>query len=290
MMAPSLPKHPVIALLSEEDLKKDSFFSDINMRLEGDVLVKGHQTPDGFFLAGKIENSVAKQRLAMCSDASIAIFDRDALADALIKDHDYQMSLIEKNNFPVLFFEAEHSIRSSVEMFYKDICSSSVSSSIILSARYSGSWEEVVLKASAECGSALAEGRVQGLLLQAGASVKERISLSFGIMQAARLRSVKTEFISCPGCGRTLFDLQEVSSRIEKKTAHLPGVKIAIMGCIVNGPGEMADADFGYVGSKAGHIDLYIGKDCVERNIPMQEADARLIELIKSQGRWIEPK
>ena len=103
------------------------------------------------------------------------------------------------------------------------------------------------------------------------------------------MRTTRTDFISCPSCGRTLFNLQEVSARIRERTAHLPGVKIAIMGCIVNGPGEMADADFGYVGSKPGKVDLYVGKQCVEKDIEFAEADQRLVELIKSHGRWIEP-
>ena len=102
------------------------------------------------------------------------------------------------------------------------------------------------------------------------------------------MRIFKTDFISCPSCGRTLFDLQDVTKRIKTRTEHLAGVKIAIMGCIVNGPGEMADADFGYVGSKAGMIDLYIGKECVQKDIPFAEADDRLVDLIKSQGKWIE--
>jgi len=104
------------------------------------------------------------------------------------------------------------------------------------------------------------------------------------------MRTSKTDFISCPSCGRTLFDLQEVSKRIRLRTSHLPGVKIAIMGCIVNGPGEMADADFGYVGSKPGMIDLYVGKECVEKDITFEQADDRLVELIKKHGRWVEPE
>lgn len=102
------------------------------------------------------------------------------------------------------------------------------------------------------------------------------------------MRNFKTEFISCPGCGRTLFELQNVAAKIREKTGHLPGVKIAIMGCIVNGPGEMADADFGYVGSKPGKIDLYVGKECVERDIEMESAEGRLIALIKAHGRWVD--
>ncbi len=108
-------------------------------------------------------------------------------------------------------------------------------------------------------------------------------------MQGARLRSSRTEFISCPSCGRTLFDLEETTARIKARTDHLPGVKIAVMGCIVNGPGEMADADFGYVGSGPGVVNLYVGQECLERHVPSANADDRLVELIKSHGRWVDP-
>ncbi len=107
--------------------------------------------------------------------------------------------------------------------------------------------------------------------------------------QAARLRTTWTEFISCPSCGRTLFDLEEITARIKARTGHLSGVKIAIMGCIVNGPGEMADADFGYVGSGPGLVDLYAGRKCVSRKVADREAGDRLVDLIKSQGLWTEP-
>jgi (E)-4-hydroxy-3-methylbut-2-enyl-diphosphate synthase len=148
--------------------------------------------------------------------------------------------------------------------------------------------EDLVLVASAECGSLLADGLGDGLALTTCLSSEATEALSLNILQGARMRATKTEYISCPGCGRTLFDLQTVSRKIKEKTAHLPGVKIAIMGCIVNGPGEMADADFGYVGSKPGMIDLYVGKECVERNIPFDDAEDKLIALIKAHGRWIE--
>jgi (E)-4-hydroxy-3-methylbut-2-enyl-diphosphate synthase len=113
---------------------------------------------------------------------------------------------------------------------------------------------------------------------------------SFGILQAARTRMSKTEYISCPSCGRTLFDLQETTAMIRKRTDHLKGVKIGIMGCIVNGPGEMADADFGYVGSGKGKITLYKGKDVVKRSVPSEKAVDELIEIIKKDGKWIEPE
>ena len=113
--------------------------------------------------------------------------------------------------------------------------------------------------------------------------------VAFGVLQAARVRITRTEFISCPSCGRTLFDLEETTARIKQRTAHLKGVKIAVMGCIVNGPGEMADADFGYVGWGEDKIALFVGKDMVAKDIPTRLADERLVELIKQHGRWVEP-
>ena len=98
----------------------------------------------------------------------------------------------------------------------------------------------------------------------------------------------RSEFVACPSCGRTLFDLQTTTQRIRAQTGHLKGVKIAIMGCIVNGPGEMADADFGYVGGSPGHVNLYVGKDVVEKGVPEAEADDRLINLIRQHGKWVD--
>jgi (E)-4-hydroxy-3-methylbut-2-enyl-diphosphate synthase len=112
---------------------------------------------------------------------------------------------------------------------------------------------------------------------------------AFSILQATRTRISKTEYISCPSCGRTLFDLQETTAKIRSVTSHLKGVKIAIMGCIVNGPGEMADADFGYVGSGPGKITLYKGKEIVKRNIDSEVAVQELINLLKENNAWVEP-
>jgi len=151
------------------------------------------------------------------------------------------------------------------------------------------SFENAVIRFSAYAGSLLVDGMFDGVYLETEEPLERKISLSFALLQAARRKTVKTEFISCPGCGRTLFDLQKVSKRIREKTSHLPGVRIAIMGCIVNGPGEMADADFGYVGSRPGKVDLYVGKNCVEKNIDFAEADDRLIALIQKEGKWVDP-
>jgi (E)-4-hydroxy-3-methylbut-2-enyl-diphosphate synthase len=146
-----------------------------------------------------------------------------------------------------------------------------------------------IMQAAAELGALFCEGFGNGIYIKSEAPAEQRVNLSFNILQAARLRITKTDFISCPSCGRTLFDLQEVTQKIKEKTAHLDGVKIAIMGCIVNGPGEMADADFGYVGSKPEKIDLYVGKTVVAKDIDFHEGPDKLVELIKSHGRWQEP-
>jgi (E)-4-hydroxy-3-methylbut-2-enyl-diphosphate synthase len=118
---------------------------------------------------------------------------------------------------------------------------------------------------------------------------EEPISCAYQILQACRVRLTRAEFIACPSCGRTQFDLQSTTARIRERTGHLRGVKIAIMGCIVNGPGEMADADFGYVGSGPGKIDLYVGKERVEKSVPESEAAEKLIQLLQAHGAWVDP-
>eukprot|EP00854_Cymbomonas_tetramitiformis_P022742 gene22742-27455_t len=149
--------------------------------------------------------------------------------------------------------------------------------------------DSTVISIGAGAGGLLVDGLGDGVLLDAPTANPEDVRrVSFGLLQGSRMRSTKTDFVSCPSCGRTLFDLQEVTAQIAEKTGHLPGVAIAIMGCIVNGPGEMADADFGYVGSLPGKIDLYVGKEVVERGIPNEEACDRLVELIKTHGRWVD--
>jgi (E)-4-hydroxy-3-methylbut-2-enyl-diphosphate synthase len=149
--------------------------------------------------------------------------------------------------------------------------------------------EETLFRASIWLGTLLCDGLGDSLQIDSDLPAVAQLSLSYNILQAARLRMSKTEFISCPSCGRTLFNLQTTTERIKARMAHLKEVKIAIMGCIVNGPGEMADADFGYVGSGPGKISLYVGKTCVERNIPEQQADERLIQLIREHGKWVDP-
>lgn len=151
--------------------------------------------------------------------------------------------------------------------------------------------EEIALVGGSEIGGLLVDGNGDGVLIESPDFGPEFLRLtSFVMLQGSRMRNTKTEFVSCPSCGRTLFDLQEVTAQIASRTGHLPGVAIAVMGCIVNGPGEMADADFGYVGGAPGKIDLYVGKELVQRGIPDEEACDALIQLIKDHGRWVEPE
>lgn len=147
--------------------------------------------------------------------------------------------------------------------------------------------ESLQLKAGADFGTLLLDGFGDGIMLHnEGGTAMQTDSYMFGILQATRTRISKTEYISCPGCGRTLYDLQTTIARVKEATSHLKGLKIGIMGCIVNGPGEMADADYGYVGAGRGQISLYKGKECVLKNIPEAEAVERLVQLIKENGDW----
>ena len=146
-----------------------------------------------------------------------------------------------------------------------------------------GKWEDLQLKAAMATGALFIDGLAHKLEIKNDGFSKEKLTdLADSILQAARVKFVKTEYISCPGCGRTLYNLEETIAKIKEATKHLVGLKIGIMGCIVNGPGEMADADYGYVGAGVGKISLYKGKQCIEKNIPEAEAVSRLLELIKN--------
>ena len=194
---------------------------------------------------------------------------------------------------------------------YFELIKNQLLNPVIIKRDYSDiAFEDLQLYSSTDLGALLIDGFGDGVWLsvdelnseeaKSGTYVKSFIKKSqtkekvinrllFNILQAARQRISKTEYIACPSCGRTLFDLQETTEMIRKRTEHLKGVKIAIMGCIVNGPGEMADADFGYVGSGPGKITLYKGKEVVKRNVSSEVAVDELIVLLKENGAWLEP-
>lgn len=150
---------------------------------------------------------------------------------------------------------------------------------------------ELALQLGTKVGAHLTDGNGDGVLVeQTGENKSFSVDFvrrtSFSLLQGSRMRNTKTEFVSCPSCGRTLFDLQETTANIQEATGHLPGVTVAVMGCIVNGPGEMADADFGYVGTLPGKVDLYYGKEVVRKSIPNEEAVDALVDLIKEYDMW----
>jgi len=201
---------------------------------------------------------------------------------------------------PNLVFLLESSLSNGLaerRFFFHTLMAANCSTPVVLRAAESfNSIESMQLGLSLDFGPLLLDGFGDGIMYGMPSSSSCEVTPEsvtgclFGILQATRLRMSKTEFISCPGCGRTLFDLQQTIARIKARTSHLKGLKIGIMGCIVNGPGEMADADYGYVGAGRNRVSLYKGKVCLEKNIPEEAAVDRLINLIKSNGDWIEPQ
>ncbi len=179
-----------------------------------------------------------------------------------------------------------------VQEWRSKIIGRSFSKPIVLSRRYTTDNKELfAIQAAADFGVMFIDSLADGIRIEnPNFSQSEIDEIALIILQAARVRISRTEYIACPSCGRTLYDIESTLAAIRRRTEHLVGLKIGVMGCIVNGPGEMADADYGYVGGLPDHISLYRGKTLVERNVPQAEAIDRLVELIKADGRWIEPK
>ena len=172
---------------------------------------------------------------------------------------------------------------------YRALVSYGGTSPVLIRAPREATPDEQVMRASTLIGGLLCDGIGDAVSIDADLPLERGVSMLYNVLQGAGVRITKTEFVSCPSCGRTLFDLQTTTERIKARTGHLKGVKIAIMGCIVNGPGEMADADFGYVGGAPDAINLYVGKECVQKGITFAKADDALVELIKKHGKWVEP-
>jgi (E)-4-hydroxy-3-methylbut-2-enyl-diphosphate synthase len=241
------------------------------------------------------------------------VFTLDQLADAenaddhlnFVKlnaadlDEEVMMVLEASNLVVILETENEHAM-PALRRFFFELTKRKLSVPVLVSRNYTVTDAETFLiHASTDIGGLLVDGFGDGIMLQVDKQVSKESQLAdlklknetgFGILQAARTRMTKTEYISCPSCGRTLFDLQETTAMIRKRTDHLKGVKIGIMGCIVNGPGEMADADYGYVGSGKGKITLYKGQEVMKRSVPSENAVNELIEIIKEDGKWLEPE
>ncbi len=211
------------------------------------------------------------------------------LIEGTTADETLQMAeLAQKESLPVLL-SLKGQETAALIYEYRKLAAKSNSLPIHIRAPHLEQTETRLLESSVLAGSLLSDGIGDSFELSRLNNPKDDFRLSYDILQGAQSRITKTEFVSCPSCGRTLFDLQTTTERIKKKTGHLKGVKIAIMGCIVNGPGEMADADFGYVGGAPDKINLYVGKECVKKGIPATDADQALIDLIKTHGKWVEP-
>ncbi len=213
------------------------------------------------------------------------------------------LSLKSSNNVVLLLESTNEHAMPEMRRFFFELQNLGIRLPVITSRSYAtvADEEAMVLYASTDMGGLFIDGYGNGIQISSAhfadlekeaylSKIKSLNQLSFGILQASRTRISKTEYISCPSCGRTLFDLQETTAMIRKRTEHLKGLKIGIMGCIVNGPGEMADADFGYVGSGKGKITLYKGKEVVKKFVPSENAVDELIGIIKEDGRWIEPE
>ncbi|PIS00852.1 MAG: 4-hydroxy-3-methylbut-2-en-1-yl diphosphate synthase [Chlamydiae bacterium CG10_big_fil_rev_8_21_14_0_10_35_9] len=280
----------VIIKLQESDLLNDSLLKSLGL-LQKEAKIDAVWVED-------IQDEKSLLKLKELAAENIKIIAENSLMADYQIGHDAlhvqevnesAFSLITQMQPKVILLDPLELKVHSARKLHSWLKASSFEIPIILAFSYLESWDDFLIAASSEVGSLLCDNIGAGICLQHKVSIQELHSFSFNLLQACRMRTIKTEFISCPSCGRTLFDLQEVAARIRKKTGHLPGVKIAIMGCIVNGPGEMADADFGYVGSRPGMVDLYVGKKCVEKNISFSDADEKLIALIKSHGLWVDP-
>lgn len=227
------------------------------------------------------------QKLADVAQFDASIVFVEAIAEQI--DNAFIQSLKALPNVALVLTSHEENAVAQIRSVFFKLIEAEVLTPVVLQRSFEGlSDDELQLYSATDFGALLLDGLGDGVWLKANNSPQLINQTQFGVLQASRTRISKTEYISCPSCGRTLFDLQETTAKIRKRTSHLKGVKIGIMGCIVNGPGEMADADYGYVGTGVGKITLYKEKEVVKRNVPSENAVDELIELIKTHGDWVE--
>ena len=201
----------------------------------------------------------------------------------ILRKHDFEDTVLSmKSSNPLVMIEAYRQLVQGMDaedMHYP----------LHLGVTEAGNELDGRIKSAVGIGTLLCDGLGDTIRVSLTEASENEIPVAQSILQSTRARIYNTDFISCPSCGRTFFDLESTTAQIKARTSHLKGVKIAIMGCVVNGPGEMADADFGYVGAGPGKISLYHGQSCVKRNIPSEQAVERLIDLIQEQGKWVDP-
>ncbi|MDO4511491.1 MAG: (E)-4-hydroxy-3-methylbut-2-enyl-diphosphate synthase [Bacteroidales bacterium] len=255
--------------------------------------VQGRLKPDYYFADGVFTDGVNSYPLLSLDD-----FTHDAAAAVQFVQVSAEASkeslqvLKGKQNVVVIATTAHVNVPGSLQALLHTMVNEGIDCPVVVRACYADADTEwLQVKAGADLGTLLLNGFADGVWLEAPnyESQQKVVEYAFAILQAARLRTSKTEFISCPSCGRTMFDLQTTVQQVKEATSHLTHLKIGVMGCVVNGPGEMADADYGYVGAARHSISLYKGKQCIERNVPETEAIPRLVALIKANGDWIDP-
>ncbi|MDR0332846.1 MAG: 4-hydroxy-3-methylbut-2-en-1-yl diphosphate synthase [Dysgonamonadaceae bacterium] len=291
----------VLIVISDRSKTDDM---SINPHFVPDFIYYGEQFPEEYLPA---INSIIDYKNWDKNEREYPLFTIDNLEKIVSCDADIKfvqlsypqlskavISLLKKDSKIVVILTTNH-INSVGEQraFFHKLLNENCSTPVIIQRDYfENEVEDLQIKAGVDMGTLLLDGFGNGIMLsnEGKVNVKEIDSCAFGILQAARVRTSKTEFISCPGCGRTLFDLQTTVAMIKKHFSHLTHLKIGVMGCIVNGPGEMADADYGYVGAERGKISLYKKKVCVEKSIPEAEAVEKLVELMKKNGDWVDPK
>jgi (E)-4-hydroxy-3-methylbut-2-enyl-diphosphate synthase len=212
-----------------------------------------------------------------------------------IKIHSEDLEFIDKltniDNAILILSTTNENFVASQRRFLLELINNQVKIPVILQQSYlEDNLENLQVKTSADLGPIFVDGLGEGLFIQNSGTIKEPdlTNLALGILQASRIRIFKTEFISCPGCGRTQFNLEKAVKKVRERLGHLKGLKIAVMGCVVNGPGEMADADYGYVGAGKGKVFLYKNKQLVKKNVPEEQAIDELIGLIKANDDWKE--
>jgi (E)-4-hydroxy-3-methylbut-2-enyl-diphosphate synthase len=234
-------------------------------------------------------NRVGFSPLLSIDEAQTITEDTAAFLSIKAED-DLPLELLQSRPKLTLIASTDYDNKTHIfRYFYLNLAKNNISNPVILKFTENTPDEETFqLNTSSDAGSLLIDGFGDGIWLKSDQPRKVINSTAFGILQATRSRISKTEYISCPSCGRTLFDLQETTAKIRERTSHLKGIKIGIMGCIVNGPGEMADADYGYVGTGPGKITLYKEKEVIKKNVPEERAVDELIELIRSNGDWID--
>lgn len=285
----------VYVTLSQEELTSESFFEDLGFETADGEIKKGVASIDGLVLDDFPKDFESLEKLKILQSLRIGLFyenspEKSTHPSIRIEENDSFEVLQNLNQLDLIFLKLSCDRLHFARRFFEHLSKIGCRTPVILEGDYSKSSDDLCTSLGAEYGALLCDGLGDGILVQSKHTLSENRVFGFNLLQACRLRSSKTEFISCPSCGRTLFDLQLVTKKIQERTEHLPGVKIAIMGCIVNGPGEMADADFGYVGSKPGKIDLYVGKECVQKDIEYNQAVEKLVDLLKEHRVWIEPK